>query len=204
MTLAATLAAQECPPMTCLKAPTDERWLHEVLRHSEQLLADHAQCEKKAAATAMSLIAKYPDDRVLVRSMIHLAQEELDHFARLYAVLDARNIPLGRIEPDRYVKELLALCRPHGAEHVVDRLLVFSLVEARSCERFVLLAKHLPDPELRALYHELSFSEAGHHQVFVSLAGHYLPKAVVAERLDELTIHEAEILLRLPPSPRMH
>lgn len=199
-----TLAAQDCPQMTCLKAPTDERWLNQVLRHPEQLLVDHAHCEQKAAATAMSLIARYPDDRVLVRSMLHLAQEELEHFARLLAVLEARNLSLGRIAPDRYVKELLALGRPHGVEHLVDRLLVLSLVEARSCERFVLLAKHLPDPELRTLYHELSFSEAGHHQLFVSLAGHYLPKAVVAERLDELTIREAEILLRLPPAPRMH
>lgn len=199
-----SLAAQECPPMTCLKAPTDERWLEQVLRLPERLLADHAHCEKKAAATAMSLIARYPDDRVLVRSMLHLAQEELEHFARLYAVLEARNIPLGRIESDQYVKDLLAVCRPNGVENVVDRLLVFSLVEARSCERFVLLSKHLPDPELQMLYHELSFSEAGHHQLFVSLAGHYLPKAVVAERLEELTTLEAEILRRLPPGPRMH
>lgn len=199
-----SLATQECPPMTCLKAPTDERWLEQVLQHPERLLADHAHCEKKAAATAMSLIAKYPNDRVLVRSMLHLAQEELEHFARLYAVLEARDIPLGHMEPDRYVKELLALCRTQGTEHAVDRLLVFSLVEARSCERFVLLARHLPDPDLRALYHELSFSEAGHHQLFVSLAGHYQPKALVAERLDELTTLEAEILRRLPPGPRMH
>ncbi|HEY9856615.1 MAG TPA: tRNA-(ms[2]io[6]A)-hydroxylase [Stenomitos sp.] len=190
--------------MTCLKAPTDDRWLEQVLRHPERLLADHAHCEKKAAATAMSLMAKYPDDRVLVRSMLHLAQEELEHFARLYAVLEQRNLPLGYMEQDRYVKELLTLCRPQGVEHTVDRLLVFSLVEARSCERFVLLAKHLPDPELQALYHELSFSEAGHHQLFVSLAGHYQPKTVVAERLDELTTQEAEILRRLPPGPRMH
>lgn len=199
-----SLATQECPPMTCLKAPTDDRWLEQVLRHPERLLADHAHCEKKAAATAMSLMAKYPDDRVLVRSMLHLAQEELEHFARLYAVLEQRNLPLGYMEQDRYVKELLTLCRPQGVEHTVDRLLVFSLVEARSCERFVLLAKHLPDPELQALYHELSFSEAGHHQLFVSLAGHYQPKTVVAERLDELTTQEAEILRRLPPGPRMH
>ncbi len=199
-----SLATQECPPMTCLKAPTDERWLEQVLRHTEQLLADHAHCEKKAAATAMSLIARYPDDRVLVRSMLHLAQEELEHFARLYAILEARDIPLGRIESDRYVKELLALCRQNGAEHLVDRLLVLSLVEARSCERFVLLARHLPDPELQTLYHELSFSEAGHHQLFVNLAGHHLPKSEVAARLDELTTHEAEILRRLPPGPRMH
>lgn len=199
-----SLATLECPPMTCLKAPTDDRWLEQVLRHPERLLADHAHCEEKAAATALSLIARYPDDRVLVRSMLHLAQEELDHFARLHALLERREIPLGRIEPDRYVKELLALCRPHGVEHLVDRLLVLSLVEARSCERFVLLARHMPDPELQALYHELSLSEAGHHQLFVSLAGHHLPKASVAERLDELTTREAEILRRLPPGPRMH
>lgn len=199
-----SLATQTCPPMSSLKEPTEQRWLDLVLRHTDKLLADHAQCEKKAAATAMSLIAKYPDDRALVTSMLHLAQEELEHFARLYAVLNERGIALGRIESDPYVKELLKLNRPHGVEHLVDRLLIMSLVEARSCERFVLLAQHLPDPDLRALYHELSFSEAGHHQLFVSLAGHHMPKAMVAQRLEELAVQEAEILRRLPVAPRMH
>lgn len=199
-----TLALQSCPPMTCLKAPSDARWLELVLQQPEQLLADHARCEKKAAATAMSMIAKYPDDRVLVTSMLHLAQEELDHFARVYALLTKRGIALGRIDSDPYVKALLKLGRPQGVEHLMDRLLILSLVEARSCERFVLLAKHLPDPELRELYHELSFPEAGHHQLFVSLAGHHAPRHVVADRLEALSNEEAAILRRLPPSPRMH
>lgn len=199
-----TLATQTCPPMSCLKEASDKAWLELVIRHTDLLLADHAHCEKKAAATAMSLIAKYPNDRALVTSMLHLAQEELEHFARLYAVLDERGIPLGRIDPDPYVKELLKLNRPHGVEHLVDRLLIMSLVEARSCERFVLLAQNLPDPDLRALYHALSFSEAGHHQLFVSLAGHHMPRAVVAQRLEELAVQEAEILHRLPVAPRMH
>lgn len=195
---------QPCPPMTCLKSPTDSRWLEVVLSETDRLLADHTQCEQKAAASAMSLIAKYPSEPQLVRSMIGLAQEELGHFERLYRILEKRHLSLGRIEPDMYVKELLKFNRPQGREHLVDRLLILSLVEARSCERFVLLADALPDPELRTLYHELSFSEAGHHHLFVSLAGQYLPAMAVAERLDELAILEADIVRRLPVLPRMH
>lgn len=195
---------QPCPPMTCLENPTDSRWLEVVMSATDRLLADHTQCEQKAAASAMSLIAKYPSEPPLVRSMIHLAQEELDHFERLYKILEQSNISLGLIEADLYVKELLELNRPQGREHLVDRLLILSLVEARSCERFVLLANALPDPELKTLYHELSYSGAGHHHLFVSLAGHYHPMERVAERLDELVTLEADIVRRLPVSPRMH
>lgn len=199
-----TVTSLSRPNLPCLKTPTDERWLSAALQEPDRLLVDHAHCEEKAAATALSLIAKYPDDRSLVTSMLHLAQEELSHFARLVDELNRRGLPLGRIESDRYVKALLALGRPTGTEHLVDRLLILSLVEARSCERMALLAEHHPDQGLRSMYHELALTEAGHHQLFVSLATHYLPREVVLARLEELSLSEAEIVRGLPVGPRMH
>ncbi len=192
------------PVPTILKAPTDPRWIALALDHLDQVLVDHAWCEQKAAATAMSLIVKVPENRNLVVSMTHLAYEELQHFERIHQVLERRGVPLGRMDSDPYVKELLKAGRPSGEGHLIDRLLILSLVEARSCERFVLLAEHVPDPELSALYHELSLSEAGHFRLFVNLACQISPREEVLARLDALAEEEVKILARLPITPRMH
>ncbi len=192
------------PVPTILKAPTDPRWVETALANLDQVLIDHAWCEQKAAATAMSLIVKVPENRNLVVSMTHLAYEELSHFERIHQVLERRGVALGRMDADPYVKELLKLGRPSGEGHLIDRLLILSLVEARSCERFVVLAEHVPDPELSQLYHELSLSEAGHYRLFVNLACQISPREEVMARLDLLAEEEVKILARLPITPRMH
>ena len=192
------------PVPTILKAPTDPRWVPLALSHLDQVLVDHAWCEQKAAATAMSLIVKVPENRNLVVSMMHLAHEELAHFERIHKVLEQRGVPLGRMGADPYVKELLKLGRPSGEGHLIDRLLILSLVEARSCERFVLLAENVPDRELAELYHELSLSEAGHYRLFVNLACQISPREEVMTRLEALAEEEVKILARLPITPRMH
>lgn len=190
--------------MFCLQSKTDAAWLELVLANLDLLLADHAYCEKKAAASAMSLIGKYPDDEFLVPKMIELAREELEHFQRIYDLLRARGGTLGVIDKDPYVGELLQLCRKHGVEALIDRLLISSLIEARSAERFFLLAEHLPEAELRAVYQELAATEAGHHTTFVNLAFHYATREEIKARLAELSQQEAEIVARLPVAPRMH
>ncbi|MFN3428857.1 MAG: tRNA-(ms[2]io[6]A)-hydroxylase [Candidatus Sericytochromatia bacterium] len=190
--------------MFCLQSATDSEWLELVIANTDKLLADHAYCEQKAAASAMSLINKYPDDPFLVKAMLKLAHEELEHFELLYDLLQRRGIPLGTIDKDPYVVALLPLCRKHGKDALVDRLLVASLIEARSAERFRLLADHLPDEELRAMYKDLFITESRHHTVFVNLAANYAPKEAVKARLDELSKQEAEIVARLPVAPRMH
>ncbi|MEB3285258.1 MAG: tRNA-(ms[2]io[6]A)-hydroxylase [Candidatus Sericytochromatia bacterium] len=191
--------------MFCLKSETEDRWLKAVLANVEGLLADHAYCEKKAAASAMSLIARHPDDPVLVPAMLDLAREELEHFERIWRILQARNISLGAMDRDPYVTELMPLARKHGpTESLVDRLLISSLIEARSAERFFLLADHLPDPDLRGLYRELSTTEARHHTQFVNLAMEYAPRETVRQRLAELSEAEASIVARLPVAARMH
>lgn len=187
-----------------LLAPTNAPWVEAACADTATLLADHAHCEKKAASTAISLISRHPDDTRLVESMLHLAQEELKHFERLFDILKARRIPLPRDEADPYVNALLGFAKAAGPENLVDRLLALSLVEARSCERFLLLADRLEDPELRDMYAELARPEEGHSRLFVQLAEHYAPDAAVAERLAAFRAHEAAVVRQLPNQPRMH
>ncbi len=190
--------------MFCLQSGTDPRWTALVCDNMEKLLADHAYCEQKASATAMSMVGKYPDDAYLAPRMIALAIEELEHFQRIYDVIKARDWTLGHVDKDPYVAELLPLIRKHGDEHLIDRLLISSLIEARSAERFFILAEALPDAELRELYRDLAATESRHHTTFVSMASHYAPRDEVRARLNELAREEAAILARLPIAPRMH
>ncbi|MEB3221061.1 MAG: tRNA-(ms[2]io[6]A)-hydroxylase [Candidatus Sericytochromatia bacterium] len=191
--------------MFCLKSETEARWLEAVQADVDALLADHAWCEKKAAASAMSLIARHPDDPVLVPAMLALAHEELEHFDRLWQLLQARGVSLGGMDKDPYVAALMPLVRKGDAsEALVDRLLVSSLIEARSAERFFLLAEHLADAALRELYRELATTEARHHTTFVNLAMHYAPREAVRARLAELSEQEAVIVAQMPVAARMH
>jgi tRNA-(ms[2]io[6]A)-hydroxylase len=190
--------------MFCLQSDTDQQWLELVIANVDKLLADHAYCEQKAAASAMSLINKFPNDPILVKAMLKLAHEELEHFELLYDLLQTRGIAMGHIDKDPYVAELLPLCRKHGQESLIDRLLVSSLIEARSAERFFLLADHLPDPEQRAMYKDLSVTESRHHTVFVNLAANHASRDEIKARLAELSDQEAAIVARLPVAPRMH
>lgn len=187
-----------------LEVASDPRWVAAACADSASLLADHANCEKKAAATAMSLMSRHPDDGRLVHSMLHLAQEELRHFERVFELMRYRKLDLVRDEPDEYVRQLLALCRSQMPDNLVDRLLALSFVEARSCERFLLLAEHHLDPELAALYADLARSEEGHSHLFVSLAERYRDPALVAGRRRQMARDEAEIVARLPHVARIH
>ena len=170
----------------------------------DAVVVDHAHCEKKAAASAMALVAAYPDRPVLVRRLIKLAREELRHMAQVHAVIVKRGLKLGRDPGDPYVQALLALVRSGAMERLVDRLLVSCLIEARSCERLALLAGVLPTADLRRLYHSLATAESGHGSLFVELAEDCEDCTAVHHRLDELAEREAEIVRRLPLEPRIH
>lgn len=190
--------------MDLLKAPTDPRWLEVALADFDRVLLDHAHCEKKAAAQALSLVASYPDRARLVQRLSRLAQEELGHFRQVYDRLLARGLVLERDPGDPYAQALRKLLRRSDPGRLTDLLLVSALIEARSCERLELLAGALPDADLRAFYATLAQAEAGHHKLFVGLAREYDDPAVVAARLDELAVAEAEIMVGLPIEPRVH
>ena len=190
-----------------LKLNTDPRWVDIASKNIEDILVDHAWCEQKAASTGISMIIHYPEKARLVAELTDLVAEEWSHFERVLEELRKRGYALGRPRKDEYVVQLLAHVRKGGARErqLMDQLLVSALIEARSCERFKLLWKHIPDPELSKFYYELMVSEAGHFVSYVELAKEYCDPAVVDVRLQELLKIEGEIVTNLPVrDDRMH
>ena len=171
-----------------------------------ELLVDHAWCEQKAASNAISLIVLYPEHGDLVRELTLIAQEEMDHFGQVVERIHARGWELGPERKDAYVREILAFARKDGsrAERLVDRLLFAAMIEARSCERFKLLAAELDDPELCAFYRELMISEAGHYTTFLGFARQYGQGADVDQRWQEFLEHEAQVVTRYGKEATMH
>lgn len=190
--------------MLHLKAPTDDRWFAQVDAHLDEVLIDHAHCEKKAAGTALNLIFHYVEDRELCQEMTEIVNEELEHFHMVLELLERRGIKFRRLKPSQYGRKLNDLVRKQEPERAVDRLLVAGLIEARSCERFHALAEHVDDPELAEFYSSLFESEARHHTVYTRLARHFAPDEVVNHRLEELYEAEAAIIAEGEPLARMH
>jgi tRNA-(ms[2]io[6]A)-hydroxylase len=189
-----------------LKVPSDPRWLPLALERFDEVLVDHAHCEKKAAANALSLLQVYPDLPGLPAQMARLAREESAHLARVLDLMAARGLTLGRDAGDPYAQGLQKAVRTSAEGRKVDRLLVAAVIEARSCERLSLLAEGLADPLLRRFYGELAQSEDGHQALFYRLAVTAAggDEAPVRARLDELLGHEAEVLSRIGLRAAIH
>jgi tRNA-(ms[2]io[6]A)-hydroxylase len=186
-----------------LRSASDPRWAKVALEGLDRTLGDHVHCEKKAAASALKLIADHPDRPEQVRALAKLAQEENQHFL---AVLHELQLRGGQLPPDGgdpYAQALVKLCRG-GAERMLDRLLVGALIEARSCERLLLLGRALPAGRLQDLYRRLAQSEAGHERLFVDLAAAAFGEERARRRLDALAEAEAAIVAALPLEPRIH
>ena len=195
--------------MLRLESDTPVRWLAQVDRHLDEILIDHAHCEKKAAGTAMNLLFAYVDRVELSREMTEIVKEELAHFHLVLDLLERRGIPFRKLPPSGYGRKLNDLVRKTEPHRAVDRLLVAGLIEARSCERFRLLADHMasgprPDPELAAFYDGLFESEARHHATYVRLATLFEEEHRVHARIRDLALAEAAIVAEGEPIPRMH
>ncbi len=190
--------------MLSLQSESRQRWLHQVDENLADILIDHAHCEKKAAACAMNLIMAYVDHPELVDELVTIVNEELDHFQQVLALLDKRNIKFGRQQAGGYGRQLNDLVRKFEPFRAIDRFLVASLIEARSCERFALLRDHVADKELAEFYGSLFESEARHHTTYVRMAKVFGSEEQVKERLEELSALEAEIVYRGDALPRMH
>ena len=191
--------------MPLLLSATSPLWPSIALSDLDRTLGDHAHCEKKAAATAMKLVADHPGDPERVRALARLAQEEQQHFLAVLVELQRRGGVLPPDDGDPYAQELLALVR-HGRERLLDRLLVGALIEARSCERMQILAERLPDAELARLYRGLLAAEARHHQAYVDLARAVglFEEAEIRGRLTEIAAHEATVIGKASSEPRLH
>lgn len=201
--------------MLGLKAPTDPAWASVALADLDAVLVDHAHCEMKAASNAMSLAARHPRSSALVLALVDLAREELDHFARVVEKLAERSVPLGTPPVDTYAADLRhRIAVDPGAPHegtrdpLVERLLVASIIEARSAERFSLLLEAMgPEHEMYAFYTELLAAEARHHRVFVDLAIDAAngDEGRVRARLERMAGIEAEIVRAAGPArPVIH
>jgi tRNA 2-(methylsulfanyl)-N6-isopentenyladenosine37 hydroxylase len=189
-----------------LRFVTNKNWSTVALENFEAFLQDHAACERKAAASAMSLIAKFPTRITMVDTLGKLAQEELEHFQQVFTLLRDRGWGLGSPPKDHYVNLLRKEVRHSPDEHFMDLLLVSGLIEARSCERFALMADALQtqNPQLSEFYDQLARVEARHNILFVRLAHGYLNGDEVDNRLDQLLDIEAKIVESLPVNGLVH
>ena len=187
-----------------LKIATAPAWLDAVLGDFDAFLRDHANCERKASGSAMNLASHYPDRKELVAAMIDLAREELQHFHQVYQHMAGRGLILGPDRRDPYVQRLSKEYRKSPETYFLDRLLVASILEARGCERFGLIAAALPSGALKDFYRDITRSEARHQGLYVRLALLYFDPAAVELRLDELLEAEARIVADLPPRPALH
>lgn len=187
-----------------LKCVTAAAWLPHALAHFDEVLVDHAHCEKKAAANALSMLQSYPELPGLPAQMARLAREEAAHLARVLQLMEARGLTLGRDTGDPYAQGLQKLMRNGMKERQLDKLLVSAIIEARSHERLALLSTGLDDPELKRFYAELAVSEDGHTTLFLRLAEQVADPATVAGRLDELLTGEAALIARLPIRAAVH
>ncbi|HLT74526.1 MAG TPA: tRNA-(ms[2]io[6]A)-hydroxylase [Ohtaekwangia sp.] len=190
-----------------LELPTDPRWINVAEKNIEDILVDHAYCEQKAASSCISLIVNYPEMDAIVDALTPIVAEEWSHFERVLEELKKRGYTLKRQRKDEYVEKLQSALKKGGSrvQQLVERLLLNALIEARSCERFKILWKNIPDQALSLFYYELMVSEAGHYKTFLNLAKRFLPEEDVMERWRELLEQEAEILKTMEVrGDRMH
>ncbi|NNE25331.1 MAG: tRNA-(ms[2]io[6]A)-hydroxylase [Saprospiraceae bacterium] len=188
-----------------LAVPSRQEWLDAVMNDFDSFLQDHADCERKASAMAMSFVAKYPDRIEILPELIDTGIEELEHFKQVYDLMKARGIPLlHSIKEDLYVKQLIKKCHSGREERFLDRLLIASVVETRGAERFRMVAEAIEDPELQRFYKTLWTSEAKHGHIFVKMALEYFDKDQVYERLAWWVEQEAEAIEGLEIKAALH
>ncbi|MEB3283206.1 MAG: tRNA isopentenyl-2-thiomethyl-A-37 hydroxylase MiaE [Lyngbya sp.] len=192
------------PRIKFIKEPTSEAWLEKALANLDVILLDHSHCERKAAGVALNLMFRYPSSTKLVRTLTAIAQEELQHFEQVNQWLERRGVALAPLDAPPYGSELNKQIRRHEPQRMLDFLLVYSLIEARSHERLGLLGAHCPDAELAKFYRGLMASEARHYGSYWILATTYFDTEVVTERLEELSEIESNILSTPFPKPRIH
>ncbi|HVP32834.1 MAG TPA: tRNA isopentenyl-2-thiomethyl-A-37 hydroxylase MiaE [Steroidobacteraceae bacterium] len=190
-------------PAGILGAPTPRAWVTAAAARLPELLVDHANCEKKAASSAMALIFAYPEDTELALALARLAREELKHFEQVQRAMRELAVPLVRQRPGRYAQELRRSLRTTHPQRKLDLLLSAALIEARSAERFTLLAAEpLPAP-LSVLYPQLAHCEARHFELYLAFAHERAPDEW-QPRLAELAAREAELATAPDPELRFH
>jgi len=188
-----------------LAAATPAEWIEAARTHIPDLLLDHANCELKAASTALGFLYRYPERAGLAQRMSRLAREELRHFEQVRSIMLDMGVVFERLSASRYAGELRAAVRPEEPHKIMDLLLIGALIEARSCERFAQLAPQLP-AQLGKFYSGLLASEARHFEHYIAFA-HSESGAgpeTIAQRLDELRQLEARLITEPDAQFRFH
>jgi len=188
-----------------LGVETPEAWLDAACERLPEMLLDHANCELKAASTALGFLYRYPDRSKLAQRMSRLAREELRHFEQVRSILDALDIPFERLTASRYAGGLRDVARRDEPHKLLDLLLIGALIEARSCERFARIAPRLPE-KLGRFYAGLLASEARHFEHYIALASSECgaTAAEIEIRLEELKALEARLITEPDPEFRFH
>lgn len=179
-----------------LKLPTDPRWANIAEDNIQEILTDHAWCEQKAATNAIGLITMLPERPDIVKELLAIAQEELEHFGQVLEIITKRGYAFGRTRKDDYVNELVNFIQKGGHRHtlIVDKMLFAAMIEARSCERFKVLTENIKDEELKTFYKELMISEANHYTTFIGFARQLGDPEKVNKRWEEWLEYEASII----------
>jgi tRNA 2-(methylsulfanyl)-N6-isopentenyladenosine37 hydroxylase len=193
----------EHTPTSVLLAPTPTRWYDVAVERWRELLVDHANCEKKAASTALSLIFTYSADMQLTDRLSRLAREELRHFEQVQKYMRELDVPFARLSPSRYGEGLRRVINKHEPGRLIDLLLLGALIEARSCERFIGLSSRLSAP-LADFYGGLAHSEARHQSLYLRLVDTRAQEMDWQKRLREIAEVEAELATSPDPQFRFH
>ena len=184
---------------------TPEAWIQEALKaeNFEVLMLDHANCEKKAAGTALNLMFRYEPFAPLQTKLAQLVREEMLHFEQVLALMDSRGITLRHITAGRYAGSLLKHKRTHEPASMIDILIIGALIEARSCERFDVLSKRIGDKELARYYRYLLKSESRHFEDYLELA-QSLSTTSIEDRIAFFVKEEALLIESPDPEFRFH
>jgi tRNA-(ms[2]io[6]A)-hydroxylase len=188
-----------------LAVATPDAWIGQARQRIPELLLDHANCELKAASTALGFLYRYPDRAQLAQRMSRLAREELRHFEQVRAIMLEMGVEFDRISASRYAGELRKAVRPDEPHKLLDLLLVGAFIEARSCERFAKLAPQLPQ-QLGRFYSGLLASESRHFEHYIALAQQAtgIAAAALSSRLEELRNLEAALITQPDTEFRFH
>ena len=185
---------------------SSKAWIETVMNDFDSFLQDHADCERKASAMAMSLVAKYSDKPEIIPQLIETAIEELEHFQQVFDIMTQKGVSLVKeMQPDPYIKQLMQFATGGTEEtRFRDRLLLASVIECRGCERFKKVSEAQTDPDLQRFYKVLWASEAKHGNIFVEMALRYFDEEEVYSRLDYLMHEEGKILNKLELRAALH
>ena len=188
-----------------LRVPTPADWIAQALALPDVLLIDHANCEKKAASTALALMFAYAEDLQLTGKMSRLAREELRHYEQVAKLIQSLGVTPQRLAPGRYAERLRRLVAKTEPHREVDLMICGAFIEARSCERFAALSKGVGAP-LSDLFQGLHNAEARHYKIYLDLAGRAAKRAGVAlqARIEEFAALEAELITSPDPLFRFH